>query len=218
MKKTSLIITAFCILAVSVSAQPQLEKGKLLVGVSSTMKVGGSEGSELLGFAFSTTSYKEGSEPAEAYYKYFSYNFLPQVGYFIMDNLAAGLEVIISGYSEKEIDDPDDHWKESTIGVGPFVRYYYPLEKIYPFAEAEILFGSYSGSWYDEKAGMMLFGLSVGAAIPLGDLVTFDALIGYSRAAYSYKEQVEMDPYKEICGGIGIKMGFCIYLPLPSAK
>ncbi len=218
MKKTSLFITAFCILAVSVTAQPQLEKGNLLIGVSSTLKVGGSEGSELFGLGFSTTSYKVGSDPAEAAYKYTNYNFLPQVGYFIMDNLAAGLEVIITGYSEKEVDDPDDTWKESTFGVGPFVRYYYPLEKIYPFAEAEILFGSYKGSWYDENVGMLLFGLSVGAAIPLGDMVTFDALIGYSRASYNYKEQVEMEAYKEICGGIGIKMGFCIYFPLPSGQ
>lgn len=214
MKKTSLFITVLCILAVSVSAQPQLEKGKLLVGVSSTMKIGGSNGSDFLGLGFSTTSYKVGSDPAEATYKYSTYNILPQAGYFIMDNLAAGLEVIISGYTEKDVED-GDKWSEMTLAVGPFVRYYYPLEKIYPFAEAEILFGSYKGSWYDESAGVMVLGLSVGAAIPIGEMVTFDILAGYSRASYNYKEGVEMDAYKEICAGFGIKMGFIVSLGLP---
>jgi hypothetical protein len=217
MKKTSLFIAALCIIAVSVSAQPQLKKGTLLTGVSSTMKLGGSEGSELLGLGFSTTSYKTGSDPAEAAYKYFNYNILPQAGYFFMDNLAAGLEIVISGYSEKDVED-NDKWNESTFGIGPFVRYYYPLEKLYPYAEAEILFGSYSDSWYEDKAGMMLFGLSVGAAIPLGEMVTFDVLAGYSRASYNYKEQLEMDAYKEICGGFGIKLGFCIYLQIPTGQ
>lgn len=214
MKKTSLFLTVLCILAVSASAQPQLEKGKLLFGVSSTMKVGGSDGSEFLGLGFSTTSYKTGSDPAEAAYKYTTYNLLPQAGYFIMNNLAAGLEMIISGYTEKDVED-GDKWSEKTLAVGPFVRYYYPLEKIYPFAEAEVLFGSYKGSWYDETTGVMVLGLSVGAAIPIGEMVTFDILAGYSRAAYNYKEQVEMDPYKEICAGFGIKMGFIVYMGLP---
>ncbi len=32
--------------------------------------------------------------------------------------------------------------KSQLSASGPFVRYYYPLEKIYPFAEAEAIFGS----------------------------------------------------------------------------
>ena len=215
MKRKLLTITAILVIACSAMAQaPQLEKGKLLIGVSSTMKVGGSDGSEFLGLGFSTTSYKTGSDPAEAAYKYTTYNLLPQAGYFIMNNLAAGLEVIISGYTEKDVED-GDKWSEKTLAVGPFVRYYYPLEKIYPFAEAEVLFGSYKGSWYDETTGVMVLGLSVGAAIPIGEMVTFDILAGYSRAAYNYKEQVEMDAFKEICAGFGIKMGFIVYLGLP---
>ncbi|MCK7535933.1 MAG: hypothetical protein MZV63_35580 [Marinilabiliales bacterium] len=59
------------------------------------------------------------------------------------------MKLLITGYTEKDVED-DDTWKESTIGIGPFVRYYYPLEKIYPFAEAEtILLGSCKETWYD---------------------------------------------------------------------
>ncbi len=91
------------------------------------------------------TKDKYGSE-TEADYTTTTWNILPKAGYFIIDNLVAGLEVVVSGYVEKDVDD-DDTWKESLMGAGPFVRYYYPLDKFAPFAEAEALFGRYKDKW-----------------------------------------------------------------------
>jgi outer membrane protein len=218
MKKTLLLIAAFCLIAFGATGQAtQLEKGKLMGGISSTIAFGGAYGSELMSLGFAKTSYKhEGTTEAE--YKTTVYNFLPKAGYFVIDNLAAGLEILISGYSEKDLDDGDT-WKESTIGIGPFVRYYYPLEKIYPYAEAKTIFGSCKETWYDgdeEKSNLFMFGIYLGAAIPLSECFTIDFSAGYSRVSYKFtfdNEGVEEERY-EINGGFGIGFGITIYLPL----
>jgi outer membrane protein len=217
MKKITLLLAAFCLIASSAIAQPaQLAKGNLMVGVTSTMALGGSEGSEFLGLSFVTEKHQQGSGQPEAEYKMTTYNFLPKGGYFFMDNLVAGLEVVLTGYSEKAIDDGDT-WKETTIGIGPFVRYYYPLEKFYPFAEVEAVFGSYKEVWMgdeEDKEGFTLFGFSLGAAFPLADKITFDAAAGYLRTAYKWEGVEGGEDGKYIYGGLGIRMGFSIYLPL----
>jgi outer membrane protein len=218
MKKTLLLIAAFCLIAYGATGQAtQLEKGHLMGGISSTIALGGAYGSELMSLGFSTTSYKHDGT-TEASYKTTVYNFLPKAGYFVIDNLAAGLEILISGYSEKDVDDGDT-WKESTIGIGPFVRYYYPLEKIYPYAEAKTIFGSCKETWYDgdeEKSNLFMFGIYLGAAIPVVEHVTIDFSAGYSRASYKYtydNEGTDEEEF-EIHGGFGIGFGLTIYLPL----
>ncbi len=215
MKKITLLLVLFCIVVFSAMSQTQMEKGKLFLGVTSTVAMGGSEGSEFLSLGFVTEKYKHGSDPAEATYKKSIYNILPKAGYFIIDNLVAGLEVVVTGYKETDLED-DDTWKESTFGIGPFVRYYYPLEKIYPFAEAEAIFGSCKETWIgvEETYPMFMFGISLGVSLPLGDRVTFDGSLGYTRTTFSW-EDVEMGgDGKEIYGGIGFKFGFTVYLPV----
>ena len=213
MKRILFLLAAICIIASSLKAQTQLEKGNIYAGVTSTLAMGGSEGSELFGLGFGSTKYKHGSDAPETQYKSFSYNILPKGGYFIMDNLVAGLEVVLTGFRETDVDD-DDVEKVSTIGIGPFVRYYYPLESVYPFAEAEVLFGSHKDSWmdYEEKYPMFIFGISLGAALPLGEMITIDGSIGYTRAQWTWEDVETEGTNKEICSGLGIRIGFSIYL------
>ena len=213
MKKILLLFASICIVASGLQAQVQLEKGKFFAGVTSTMSLGGSEGSELFGLGFSSTKYRYGTDAPETHYKSVTYNILPKGGYFIMDNLAAGLEIVLSGYREKDTDDGDLSTTTS-LGVGPFVRYYYPLEKIYPFAEAEVLFGSHKDVWEssEDKYPMFMFGISLGAALPLGDMVTVDGSIGYTHATWSWEDVEDGGTSKEICSGIGIRIGFSIFL------
>lgn len=217
MKKITLLIAVFCLIAGSAIAQPaQLAKGNIMVGLTSTMAFGGSEGSEFMGLGFVTEKWQQGSGQPEAEYKLTTYNFLPKGGYFIIDNLVAGLEVVVSGYKEKAVDDGDTY-TELTLGIGPFVRYYYPLEKFYPFAEAEAIFGSYKETWQgedDDKEGFTMFGLSLGAAFPLADKITFDVAAGYLRTAYKWAGVEGGEDGKYIYGGLGVRMGFSIYLPL----
>jgi hypothetical protein len=101
------------------------------------------------------------------------------------------------------------------IGIGPFVRYYYPLDKLYPFAEAEMLVGSWSAGDPDEspdKEKFFMFGIYLGASYPLGEKVTFDGLIGYSRAQWSWYAYEGEDTTKSIEGGLAIRAGFTVYL------
>jgi hypothetical protein len=214
MKKISLLVAVICIIASNLQAQTQLEKGKIMVGVSSTLAVGGAYDSNLMSLGFSKTKYKHDGTTEDAYSS-FVFNILPKGGYFIMDNLAAGLEVIITGYTDKDAGD-GDKYTESTFGVGPFVRYYYPLDKIYPFAEAEVLFGSCKEYYLadNEKSGMFMFGLSLGAAVPVGEMVTFDIMAGYLRSSYKYTYGGELgdEVYHDITGGVGLRIGLTVYL------
>lgn len=213
MKEILLTVAVLLVSLTTMTAQPQLEKGNLLLGATSTVALSGSVSSELMSLGFIKATYKYGSEPAEDAFKRTSYNILPKAGYFVMDNLAAGLQAVVSGYTEKDLE-YDDTYKESTIGIGPFVRYYYPLDKFYPFAEAEMLFGTAKEIWYsdDEKTPFVLFGITVGAALPLGDNVTFDAAAGYLRSSMKDTDVETEDKIFYITSGFCLRMGFTIYL------
>lgn len=219
MKKTFLFIAVICLIASDAVAQ--LEKGNLMFGVTSTFTLMGGWGSELGSLGFSNTKHNDGTTTEDAY-KQTTYNLLPKTGYFIIDNLVAGLEVIVSGYTEENAD-YEGKWSESIFGIGPFVRYYYPLEKIYPFVEVDAVFGTYKYKWpdsgggYEEvKNGLFMFGGFLGAALPLGEKVTLDLLAGYIRSSINFlaEDNGESVDYQEITGGVGIKVGFSVYLPL----
>jgi len=207
MKKLCLLITAICLLSFS-TAQAQLGKGTIMTGVASTISLGGAWGSELmsLGFISSNDDYKETL-----------LNILPRGGYFVMDNLVVGLDVILSLYTEKS-SDADYKWTQSMLGVGPFTRYYYPLPTIYPFGEFSMIFGSEldkykSGSYEDEdKWNVLMVELGGGVAKPIGDRATLDVMAGYSRVVRKYTDAVEDS--KETCSGLIIKAGFTIYFGL----
>jgi len=133
-----------------------------------------------------------------------------------MDNLAGGLDVVLSNWSEKS-SDGDYKESEKMLAVGPFVRFYYPMEKFSPFAEENAAIGSWmekfeSGSYNsEEKWSVLLMGLGVGAALPLGEKVTFDTMVGYSRTSWKEKDEDEGDN-KQTSGSVGLKMGFTVYL------
>lgn len=216
MKKISVLLAVLILALSAVNAQPQLEKGKLLLGVTSTVALSGSISSEFLSLSFVKIKYKYGSDPAEAEYKMTSFNILPKAGYFVTDNLVAGLQMVAAGYHETDLE-YDDTYKENTLGIGPFVRFYYPLEKFYPFIEAESIFGTIREGWYDddEKSPFLMLGVSIGASLPLGDKVTFDAAAGYLRSAVKYTNAETEETYHYIKSGLGLRIGFNIYLQMP---
>jgi hypothetical protein len=213
MKEILLTVAVLLVSLATITAQPQLEQGNLLLGGTSTVALSGSISSELMSLGFIKIRYRYDSDPAEDAYKLTSYNFLPKAGYFVIDNLAAGLQAVVSGYTEKDLE-YDDTYKERTIGIGPFARYYYPLDKFYPFAEAELLFGTVRESRYgdDEKTPFVMVGLMVGAALPLGDDVTFDAAVGYLRSSMKNTNPETEEKVFFITSGFSLRMGFTIYL------
>jgi len=191
----------------------QTEKGNFLFGVSSTINTGGDLGSQLLGLGFGSTKYGEDSDP----YKYTAFNFLPRAGFFAIDNLAFGLDIIVGIWSEKG--DNDEKYSSSTLAAGPFVRYYYPFsDKIYGIGEFSTAFGicneldDYGTSEFEEKYGLWTIGGGAGAAFFLCPCISLDMLAGYSRTVWNEKD-VEYE-YKETSGAFGIRIGVSIYLGL----
>lgn len=213
MKEILLTVAVLMVSFATITAQPQLEKGNLLLGATSTVALSGSMSSELVSLGFVKIKHKYGSDPAEDAYKMTSYNFLPKAGYFVTDKLAAGLQAVVSGYTEKDLE-YDETYKESTIGVGPFVRYWYPLDKFYPYIEAESLFGTVTESWYGdkEKSPLVMLGILIGAALPLSDNSTFDVAAGYLRSSVKHTNVETEDEVSYITGGFCLRMGFTIYL------
>lgn len=213
-------MTAALVVAYSAMAQPpQLEKGNILLGVTSTACMGGSWGSDMMSLGIMRTKYTSGSDTYNEN-KSRSFSLIPKGGYFIMENLAAGLEILFTRSCSQHVES-EGKWTETSFAAGPWVRYYYPLEKVYPFAELEAMLGTcvekYPTSGPEEDAyrySLMSTGLSLGVAVPLGDMVTFDIMAGYQRSVWRDKNDMEGEEYdfSEIYSGPVIRLGFIVFL------
>jgi outer membrane protein len=188
----------------------QLEQGTIMAGIASTIHLGGSSsGSDFMSLGFASTKY--GNSDA---YKTTTFNLMPRGGYFVIDKLAVGLDVILSMYTSKSSSD-DSKQSSTMIEAAPFVRYYYSLSKVDLFGEATIGFGTenskykYSSSESNSKYGLFMFGIGAGAAIPLGEKVSFDTMLSYIHSAW--KDKDSDDSEKEKTGGVLLRMGFTIY-------
>lgn len=218
MKKVQLLTCVLCILSLTMlKAQP--DQGKFLIGMSSSLSFAGN-GSTLMSLEFSTSKVKsDASGFIEADpYKMTSFNLLPKVGYFVIDNLALGLDISMalsnSSYSSSTYKSTTNN---TVLGVGPFVRYYIPTAKVLPFFEIGGSFGKvnskneYGSNTIETKSGFSAVGGGVGVAVPLGELVTFDALLDYRSITTKDKEN---NPNNErtVNGTLGLKLGFTILL------
>lgn len=130
MRTQKTIVGALALSLTIGAAQAQTEAGKLLV--SGQVNYYNSEGE-------STSANPSGSVAnVQQDSKQFSFNFAPQVGFFVADNLALGIRGSVG--SGKTIETRNDNGSPSTyhrndrtkgVTIGPFVRYYKMLgEKI----------------------------------------------------------------------------------------
>jgi hypothetical protein len=74
---------------------PQLEKGNIMLGVTSSASMEGSWGSDLMSLGIMRTKYTSGSDSYNEH-KARSFSLIPKGGYFIIDNLSAGLEALFT--------------------------------------------------------------------------------------------------------------------------
>jgi hypothetical protein len=153
-------------------------------------------------------------------YKYI--NLAPTAGYFIIDNLVAGLTFNI--FSIKF--DESYLVREGMWSIGPYVRYYYPFKKVAPFAELNVSLGGLTGVYGDsggnenkEKAGLFNLGGGAGAAIPIGGVVTIDIMGGYFMS--TLREEITNIPSKASLAAeyektkyntLGFKVGIHVFL------
>ncbi|MBN2666030.1 MAG: hypothetical protein JXR67_05935 [Bacteroidales bacterium] len=212
MKKSCLLTTAFCLFFL-MPVNAQFDKGKILTGVTSTINLQSVYGSELMALGFIST--KHGSESDAL--KTTAFNLLPRAGYFVIDNLAVGLDVVISLCSQKSGDDYKD--VSTTLAIGPFARYYYPLEKINTFFEVNSYFGTwkekytYGSSEFEDNYGLLMLGLGPGVTFPVCDCAFFDVMAGYSHLVWKDKDSEGDD--KETSNGFGVKIGISVVLNSP---
>ncbi len=163
MKKV--LLTAALVAVFGFAANAQTDQGGWLVGASSN-----------LGF----NSFKANSD-ADAVS---TFNLNARAGYFLMDNLAAGLNINYFKFSEA--DDAD-------TAFGPFARYYFNGTF---YAGAGIDFassGGVSGSWINLEAGYPLF---------IVDNVAVEPNLSYSLGGGDLYEDASR---------FGINVGFFLY-------
>jgi hypothetical protein len=216
MKTIAGILTAAWLLMVFGTLNAQTQKGTFMVGdlyrPGKVISFGpaGSPMNISFGTQISKSDATEDSSPS----KHLNFNLMPKAGYFVADNVVVGIDLTLSSESQKE---NDYKYKVGTLGAGPFVRYYIPLEKVLPFFELNGSLGrlkyKYSSDQNEDEytSSLNSIGGGAGVAILLGRIVTFDMLAGYSRMVMKDKEGNE-ENWRDITHSVGLKLGFTILL------
>ncbi|HZG23145.1 MAG TPA: outer membrane beta-barrel protein [Chitinophagaceae bacterium] len=123
----------------------------------------------------------------------------PSAGYFFMNNIAAGINANVSHAKFGGN-------KTTTLGVGPFARYYFGTMNIRPLLEASLDFNSNkvetsatgSASTTENGTGYFLGG---GLAAFINRNVAIEGLAGYDRTSVNGGS-----------GGFNLRIGFQVYL------
>lgn len=180
----------------TLGAFAQFNQGRMLVGGS---------------FDFSATTNKsKANGRTDTNSKSTSLSFGPQIGYFVIDNLAvgAGLDISLSKWKQEGSSYESTY---TAFVLQPMVRYYLP-QGIFFQGQFGIGAGkekdNYSGTVDEEKFNITTWGLAVGYALFLNDNVAVEPQIGYGSAGRKYKD----NDVKEIDNGLFISVGIQAYL------
>jgi hypothetical protein len=205
MKKVSLLAVGLIVIGTGF-LNAQTNQGNLLIGLSS----------DIFDLGYTTSKTKSDADGSEDPTNNFNINFHPKMGYFLIDNLVAGLDLSV-GLSNYKTGSDEDKFNTTTLSAGPFVRYYIPTSKVLPFFElggslgTQITKFEFSQEVDKYKTGILSFGAGIGLAVPLGEKVMVDFLAGYRSATYKAKEDNE-DNERRIIGTLGLEVGFTFLL------
>jgi hypothetical protein len=216
MRKIYILIGVLCLYSLS-ATEAQINKGRVLTGISTSFSYI-NYGSDLMTLGFTSIKQKSNAtgyveSPAQ---KLITFNLLPKVGYFVIDNLALGLDAFIASSTQKDTE-YNSKYSTTYLGVGPFVRYYISGSKVMPFFEVSSLFGTmnekdkYESTTNTYKTGVMAFGGGIGMAVKLSDKLTFDMLTGYNSTTAKRKTDNPNDE-RTVQGTFGFKFGFVVLL------
>jgi outer membrane protein W len=126
-----------------------------------------------------------------------SFYLKPGVGYLVMDNLVAGLQLYLSTYESHGATHGTEGNKHSSFytSFGPFARYYFlEQDKLKPMAQISFGIGhdktkdttpgtgigTSTSSTHETSNGTFDFALGVGASYFISENVAFDGLLGYN--------------------------------------
>lgn len=150
------------------------------------------KGSWLLGGSASFNSFKQGDSKATFL------DFSPNAGYFVIDDLAIGLNLSFQSIK------PDGEDAATLFSAGPFVRYYFVNlgEKTKLFGHANFGFGSEDDGF--DKAEFTQWGIKAGPAIFLSPSVALEIAVGYG--SQKYKD------FDDALNNFGLSVGFQVHL------
>lgn len=189
-QKLKTILTLSIVIVCTSNAMAQFNKGRVLIGGSAS---------------FSSLTTKDDAYSSDITNNLFTLT--PQAGYFIVDNLAVGLD---ASFGTGKSTTSSGTSKYTYILAGPFVRYYL---KPRIFFQGEYQFGSekftinvppYLNQTVTET--LSAWALSAGYALFLNEHVAIEPMV-------SYKSTVAKETdYKGTNAGIAVGIGLQIYL------
>lgn len=191
-KKLTLLLA---VALAALTANAQLQKGRILVGGSSNLSFLSSK----------NTSKLDGSTVQEV--KTSAFEFSPEVGYFAMDNLAVGLDFT---YASEKVKVDDNDWSDptTTLGMGIFGKYYFDAGIVKPFGRANLGFLHVATSKDDEdKYNGIGLGVAAGAAFFATESIAFEASLGYE---FANLKNADNDNFKNKVGVFGINIGITV--------
>ena len=198
MKTTYILLITLSIFSV---AQAQTEKGKLLVGATTTLNAGIIEHSRIRDNVSTLSE------------RITRFSLTPYAGYFIKDNLALGVQLSVS-FSNRKDYDYNSKLRETSLAFSPFIQYYFGAKKVRPFVNASGGIGSYKNTYiasspeYNSESTTTIFTYSLGAGVGffLNDMISIDLEIGYGRISSKIEEDL-----KGIQNAFALNTGFSFF-------
>ncbi|NTW23778.1 MAG: porin family protein [Lentimicrobium sp.] len=223
MKRSWILIVVLFVVPASMTFS-QTEKGQVFLGISSRYSLNpvgvGISLPDMMSLSFSTVKFKSDDDNNDdsGSTKFNCFNLIPKAGYFVIDNLAVGIDLQLGIYSLKETYDSDIYKDQGTVfSAGPFIRYYFPVNKILPYLEAggslgsAVLTSEYENEEDKSKTSMNSFSAGAGISAPLGEKVALDLMLGYLSMTMKDKED-NPDNERMVIGTFGFKFGVLVFL------
>lgn len=191
----------------SFTVNAQTEKGNWMFGGAST---------------FSFTSNKQtpeyDGEESESDYKTTTLSFATDANYFVIENLAVGMQLVYTGTKNtQDIFDGELEIKQNNWGILPQISYYFKNDQLAPFIGAKIGYFSRKTEYIststdidytESKFGGLAYGAEAGLAYFISKNVSVDFLVEYLHTSLVSDED---DNYKIKNNTIGAGIGFNIY-------
>ncbi len=204
MKTFKCLLFGLLILGTTITAKAQTEKGNFLIG-----------GQTLLNFSFDNSKWKSDNDDGKNY-KRTNFMFSPKVGIFVVKGFAIGVELPVSYYNTKY--ESDTKYRATSLGLGPFLRYYFGSSKIKPYIHDNFAFGYYtsknehsSGSIFENKYVFFSGKIGGGVGFFVNEKVSIDLGLTYSYE-YDISTEDNDDGRIDIINGIDLEIGVMVVL------
>lgn len=205
MKKITLI--ASLIFATTLNAQTEptnlpTAKGNWIIG-----------GSTNLGFSSNKSTIKTDNYSADGQ-KTTKFNVTPTVGYFVIDNLAVGINLgyEVQKYDEVFYDNQQTKVTNSTFSVIPSLTYFVEADsKAFPYVSVGAGYGFFNtktGSYPSTKTNFFALGAKAGLAYFITPSIAIDLGLTYQQLSTKYNAHDGIPESKEIYKNLGAAIGF----------